>query len=153
MDFTLNDIKRTFKINEMEESIVFSEPFAKVTYHPESKTVKIVWNGSFSKEQYQATIESALDYQAKSNVHIENYLSNILKQGIVNPESRKWFEQVALPLAIKQGLKRAAVVFDGNVFKKYYLNLILQASNMYKLPLKFFSSEDEALKWFQSGKN
>ncbi len=152
MHFTLNDIKRTFKIIKMEEAIVFSEPFAKVTYHTESKTVKIVWNGSFSKEQYQAAIESALDYQAKSHVPIENYLSNILKQGIVNPESRKWFEQVALPLAIKQGLKRAAVVFDGNVFKKYYLNLILQASNMYKLPLKFFSSEEEAVKWFQSFK-
>jgi len=136
----------------MEEKIVFSEPFAKVTYHPESKTVKIVWNGSFSKEQYQEAIESALDYQAKSHMPIENYLSNILKQGIVNPESRKWFEQVALPRAIHQGLKRGAVVFDGNVFKKYYLNLILQASNMYKLPLKFFSSEEDAVKWFQSGK-
>ena len=152
MHFTLNDIKRTFNTVEMDEIIVFSEPFAKVTYHNDSKTVKIVWNGSFSKEQYQEAIESALDYQAKSHMPIENYLSNILKQGIVNPESRKWFEQVALPLAIKQGLKRAAVVFDGNVFKKYYLNLILQASNMYKLPLKFFSSEEEAVKWFKSGK-
>jgi len=150
--FTLNDIKQTFKIIAMEEVIVFSEPFAKVTYHSENNTVKIVWNGSFSKEQYQEAIESALNYQAKSHMPIENYLSNILKQGIVNPESRKWFEQVALPLAIKQGLKRAAVVFDGNVFKKYYLNLILQASNMYKLPLKFFSSEEEAIKWFQSFK-
>lgn len=136
----------------MEEKIVFSEPYAKVTYHQESKTVKIVWNGSFSKEQYQAAIESTLDYQEKSHLPIENYLSNILKQGIVNPESRKWFEQVALPRAIQQGLKRGAVVFDGNVFKKYYLNLILQASNMYKLPLKFFSTEEDAFNWFQSFK-
>ncbi len=134
----------------MEEKIIFNEEFAKITYHQSLKTIKVLWNGSFSKEQYQHAIETALEFQLKEYLPIENYLSNILKQGIVNPESRKWFEQVALPRANKQGLKRAAVVFDGNVFKKYYLNLILQASNAYKLPLKFFNSEEEAIEWFQS---
>jgi hypothetical protein len=134
----------------MEEVVVFSENFAHVTYHSDKSMIKVVWNGAFSKEQYQLVIESALDYQMKGSVKVENYLSNILKQGIVNPESRKWFEQVAMPRGIKQGLKKAAVVFDGNVFKKYYLNLLLQTSNAYKLPLKFFSTEEDAIKWFET---
>jgi len=136
----------------MEELVVFSENFVRITYHHDQKLIKVVWDGTFSKEQYQYAIESALDYQLKQSFPVENYLSNILNQGIVNPESRKWFEQVAMPRAIKQGLKRAAVVFDGNVFKKYYLNLILQASNAFKLPLKFFNSEEEAIKWFEASK-
>jgi hypothetical protein len=136
----------------MEETIVFSESFARITYHTKYKMIKVVWNGSFSKEQYQLAIETALNFQLKELVPIDFYLSNILNQGIVNPESRKWFEKVAMPRAIKQGLKRAAVVFDGNVFKKYYLNLILQASNSYKLPLKFFSTEEDAINWFISSK-
>lgn len=136
----------------MDDTIVFNEPFAQITHSSENKMIKVVWNGTFSKEQYQHAIEKALDYQQKERVPIENYLSNILNQGIVNPESRKWFEQVAMPRAVKQGLKKAAVVFDGNVFKKYYLNLILQATNAYKLPLKFFNSEEEAVKWFNSSK-
>jgi hypothetical protein len=146
----INELNERFKFAGMDELVVFSESFARVTHHRAQKMIKVVWNGNFSKDQYKLAIESALEYQAKENAPIENYLSNILKQGIVNPESRKWFEQVAIPLAAKQGLKRAAVVFDGNVFKKYYLNLILQASNSYKLPLKFFSSEEEAVTWFQS---
>jgi hypothetical protein len=136
----------------MDELTILKETYVTVTFHRERKMVKVVWNGSFSKEQYQFAIESALDYQLKAALPIENYLSNILNQGIVNPESRKWFEKVAMPRAIKQGLKRAAVVFDGNVFKKYYLNLILQTSNIYKLPLKFFNTEDDAIKWFESFK-
>jgi len=134
----------------MDEIMVLNEKFARITHHREQKMIKVVWNGNFSKDQYKSAIETALEYQAKENTPIENYLSNILNQGIVNPESRKWFEQVALPIATKRGLKRAAVVFDGNVFKKYYLNLILQASNSYKLPLKFFSTEKEAIMWFES---
>lgn len=136
----------------MDEIVVFNEHFAKVTYHLNHKMIKVEWNGTFSKEEYQLAIETALDFQLKKGFHVENYLSNILHQGIVNPISRKWFEQVAIPRAIKQGLKRAGVVFDGNVFKKYYLNLILQASSAYKLPLKFFNSEEEAIKWFTSSK-
>jgi hypothetical protein len=134
----------------MDAPVVFSEKYAQVTFHPELKMVKIVWNGTFTKEQYQKAVESALDFQQKQTLPLENYLSNILNQGIVSPESRKWFEQVAMPRAIKQGLKKGAVVFDGNVFKKYYLNLILQATNIYKLPLKFFSSEEDAIKWFNT---
>jgi len=134
----------------MEEKTILNENFVKITYHQNIKTVKVVWNGTFSKEQYQHAIEAALDFHLKGEFPVDNYLSDILKQGIVNPESRKWFEQVAMPRAVKQGLKRAAIVFDGNVFKKYYINLILQATNAYKLPLKFFSSEQEALMWFQS---
>jgi len=136
----------------MEEVVVLSESYVRITYHPDLKMVKVVWNGSFSMEQYQSALEFTLNYQQKESLVIDNYLSNIVKQGIVNPSNRKWFEQVALPRATKQGLKRAAVVFDGNIFKKYYLNLILQTSKIYKLPLKFFSSENEAIIWFQSFK-
>jgi hypothetical protein len=136
----------------MSEIVIFQENFATITYHSKQEMIKVVWNGAISKEQYQMAIEKALDFQQKEGPHIENYLSNILNQGIVSPESRKWFELVALPRGVKQGLKKAAVVFDGNIFKKYYLNLILQASNAYKLSLKFFSTEEEAIKWFESGK-
>ncbi|HDP76147.1 MAG TPA: hypothetical protein ENN49_09820 [Bacteroidales bacterium] len=55
-----------------------------------------------------------------------------------------------LPQAINQGLKWAAVVFDGNTFKRYYLNLILQVANVYGLPLKFFNSKEDAYKWAES---
>lgn len=136
----------------MEEVVILSESYVRITYHLDLKMVMLVWNGTFSMEQYQSALEFALDYQQKESLVIDNFLSNIMKQGVVNPSNRKWFEQVALPRAVKQGIKRAAVVFDGNIFKKYYLNLILQTSKVYKLPLKFFSSENEAINWFQSFK-
>lgn len=67
---------------------------------------------------------------------------------MVNPENRKWFETVMLPQALKQGLKRGGVIFDGTIFKKYYLNLILQATNKFKFTLRLFNSIEEAYAWF-----
>ena len=61
----------------MDEKIVLNESFVRITHHQNLRTVKVVWNGSFSKEQYQFAIDTALDYQMKEKFPVENYLSNI----------------------------------------------------------------------------
>lgn len=52
-----------------------------------------------------------------------------------------------LPAAIKEGLICASSIFDGNVFKKYYMNMIISASGKFGLPLKLASNEAEAIDW------
>ncbi len=134
----------------MSETIILKEKYVTLSYLPERKLVMMVWYGALTKEQYQNAFNASLDFQQKAMVPVYNFLSDIRKQGMVNPENRKWFETYAMPMALKQGLKRAAVVFDGTVFKKYYLNLILQTSNKFKFPLRLFNSIEEAYLWFDS---
>ena len=55
-----------------------------------------------------------------------------------------------IPKGIDVGLKRAGVIFDGNVFKKYYLNMIIKVTNKFGLPLKIFNKQEEAIEWFKS---
>lgn len=52
--------------------------------------------------------------------------------------------------AIKLGLVRGAVVVSGNPFKKYYMNMILKAGNMYKIKIVVFSNMEKAQKWLVS---
>lgn len=134
----------------MEPKEVYSAPYAKATYLSEYKAIMVVWSGIHTIDEYKKTMTACIEFQKNSGFPVLNYVSDIRNQGIVNPESRKWFEKVALPKAIEQGLKRAAVIFDGNVFKKYYLNMILQVANVYHLPLKFFNTAEEAMGWFKS---
>ena len=134
----------------MSETIILEENYVKLSYIPERKLVQLVWNGSLTKEQYQSAFIAALDFQKNAQVPIYNFLSDTRRQGMVNPENRKWFETVMLPQALKQGLRRGGVVFDGTIFKKYYLNLILQATNKFKFSLRLFNSLDEAYAWFSS---
>lgn len=73
------------------------------------------------------------------------FLSDTRDQGIVNPENRKWFEKEMVPTAIKAGLKRVAVITNGNAFKRYYLIMILSAVNKLNVPFRIFSEEQEAI--------
>ncbi|MFP4557386.1 MAG: STAS/SEC14 domain-containing protein [Bacteroidales bacterium] len=134
----------------MNETIIFEDSYAVVKYVPDLHLIIIEWNGTLTNEQYRTAFLKALEFQDKCTATISNFMSDVRKQGIVNPDNRRWFETVALPRAIKQGLKRAAVVIDGNIFKKYYLNLVLKTTNKFRLPLKLFSTVDDAYSWLKS---
>ncbi|MFO8066453.1 MAG: STAS/SEC14 domain-containing protein [Bacteroidales bacterium] len=137
----------------MQEVTIVDESYAKVTYVPDYELIKLAWKGQISSENYRKIYNIILDYQKNNSLPVTNYLADLRAQGVVNPNDRKWFETVAMPTAIEQGLKHAAVITDANIFKKYYLNLILKASNKFGLPLKMFGTHEEALKWFDSFKS
>ncbi|MFO8023048.1 MAG: STAS/SEC14 domain-containing protein [Perlabentimonas sp.] len=134
----------------MDDTIIFEDNYAIVRYIPDMHLIFIEWSGTLTNEQYRTAFLKALEFQEKCTVPISNFMSDVRKQGIVNPDNRRWFETVALPRAIKQGLKHAAVVIDGNVFKKYYLNLLLKTTNRFRLSLKLFNSREDAYSWLKS---
>jgi hypothetical protein len=128
------------------KQVIYDYDYAQVFHDPTIKLCTIVWKRKPDNSEYQNAFEVMIEYSKKHT--IENFLSDIRNQGVVSPENRKWFESVMIPKAIDNGLKRAAVVFDGNVFKKYYVNMIIQVINKFGIPLKLFSTEEDAVKWF-----
>lgn len=132
----------------MEEKVLLDEDFGKVSFFPEMRVGKILWKRKPDQEEYKKGFNTLLEFSKKES-RVDNFLSDIKDQGVVAPDSRKWFENVALPAAHEAGLRRAGVIIDGNIFKRYYVNMILKATNKFGLPLKVFSSEDEAFKWFE----
>ena len=130
------------------KQVIYDYDYAQISYDPSIRMGVVAWKHKPSNTEYQSAFEVLIEYSKKHP--IENFLSDIRNQGVVSPENRKWFESVMIPKAIDHGLKRAAAVFDGNVFKKYYVNMIIQVINKYKIPLKVFTTEEDAIKWFQS---
>ena len=128
------------------ERIVFQESYATAYYDEALALGKVVWHGNPDAEQYKKPFEALLAL-TKKGMPVRKYLADIRKQGVINPGSRKWFESEMLPAAISAGLVCAASIFDGNVFKKYYLNMIIAASGKFGLPLKLFNTEAEAIEW------
>lgn len=128
--------------------IIEDNEYAEVSYDPDLKMGKIIWKKKTPTEEYRQAFTTLLEF---SKTHeVDNFLSDIRNQGVVAPENRKWFESEMLPKAVKAGLKRAGSVFDGNVFKKYYMNMIIKVSNKFGMPLKLFNTEAEAMEWFKS---
>ncbi len=130
------------------KKVIFDTDYAEVSYDASLKLGKIVWKRKPGFEEYRKPFNELLEF-AKTH-DIDNFLSDIRNQGVVSPDNRKWFEKEALPEATHQrGLKRAATIFDGNIFKKYYLDMIIKTSGKFKLPLKTFTSEEDALSWIK----
>ncbi len=126
---------------------ILDTDYAGITYDSGLKMGKIEWKRKTTTEEYRHSFMVLLEF-AKDNP-ADNFLSDTTNQGVVSPENRKWFETEMLPQAIEIGLKRAGVIFDGNVFKKYYLNMIIKVSNKFGVPIRLFNSEEEAILWFK----
>jgi len=130
------------------KTVIMDTDYAEVSYDPSLKMGKIIWKRKPDFEEYRKPFIELLEFAKKNQV--ENFLSDIRNQKVVSPEHRKWFETDALPEAInKRGLKRAATIFDGNIFKKYYMDMIIKSSGKFNLPLKTFTKEEDALEWFK----
>ncbi|MEO7991454.1 MAG: STAS/SEC14 domain-containing protein [Chryseolinea sp.] len=126
------------------EQKIFESPSAVVYYVADKTLGKIVWRGSLTPEEYKKPFLALIDL-AKKGTSVTRFMSDIRNQGVVSPESRKWFEKEMVPAAIANGLKRAAVISGSNAFKTYYINLILRSVNKFNLPFKIFNDEEKAI--------
>lgn len=129
---------------------LMNEPYVKVVYDKERHIGKIIWSGNPTVDQYKKPFGVLLDWAAKGNP-VPRFLSDTRNQGVVSPENRKWFEKEMIPAAIAAGLRRSAAITGGNVFKRYYLNMILSAVNKFNMPFKIFSDEESAVKFLMEG--
>jgi hypothetical protein len=134
----------------MEKEVVLDLPVVTVYYDRQRQLGKIEWHGNPTKEEYRKPFLTLLEWAAKGNPVIR-FLSDTRQQGVVSPENRKWFEKEMLPAALEAGLLRAAVLTDSNVFKMYYLNMILSAVNKFNMPFKIFNDEDKAVAFLMEG--
>lgn len=127
---------------------IFTAPYATVTYDEPKRMLVLVWHGNPQGDEYRKPFQAMLDFGKKRAV--DNMLSDISNQGIINPENRKWFEKQMMPDAVAAGLKRAAIVTNGNAFKMYYINLILSAVNKFPVTTKLFNNQKDAFAWLES---
>ena len=133
------------------KNILNDNEFAEVSYETDLKLGEIIWKKKPTFEAYQNAFLTLIEY-SKEKQKVESVMTDTRNQGVVSPEFRKWLVTECLPLAVKLGLKQIAVVFDGGVFKQYYLNMILKVINKFGAPMKLFKTYEEALNWIKSFK-
>ena len=129
--------------------IILDESYARVSYVEEFSEMQIIWkNVTIRFDDYKNAFNVALAAQPENNA--VNYMSDIRDQKVLPPNFRKWFQGNAVPRAKESGIVRGAVIFDGNIFKKYYLNHIMNTTKKFGIELKFFGEVEQAEKWFKS---
>lgn len=128
------------------ESILFkSDENLDALYYPKTQIMHFIWKRRSVGQIYRQAFLDGITYSKDHPVKF--FLSDIRRQGVVGPEDRKWFETVALPGAIENGVTKVGIVFEGNVFKKYYINVLLQHFVSKGVPMRFFSTAQRAIEW------
>lgn len=121
---------------------LLNEEYAEVTYFPEQEMARVKWKGNVNVDQYRNAFMTVYNHAIEGNL-VRRFYSDTREQGVVGPENRKWFEKEMLPKAIEAGMERAGTISDANIFKRYYLNMILKSINKFNLPFKLCGSEEE----------
>lgn len=122
--------------------VLLEDKYVTVTYEEEQRLGMIIWHGSPTFEAYKNAFQSLIDHGRTVKL-----VTDTREQGIIGPEMRKWFEKVAVPEAVKAGLKRVAAITDSNVFKRYYLNLLFTTINNSGMAIKLVSDEKSAVEF------
>jgi hypothetical protein len=125
---------------------LLDKDYAEVTYFPEQEMARIKWKGNVSVDQYRDAFLTVYEHAIAGNT-VKRFYSDTREQGVVGPENRKWFEKEMLPKAIEAGMERAGTISDANIFKRYYLNMILKSINKFNLPFKLCGSEEEVVEF------
>ena len=128
--------------------ILLDAEYATVLFDKEKELGMITWKSKCTSEEYRGAFVVMLELQKTEK--ITRFISDIRKQAVISPDDRKWFETVAFPQAVAQGLRISSAVFDGNVFKKYYINVILSATNKFGVPMKIYNELDDAMSYVMS---
>lgn len=128
--------------------ILLDTNYVEVKFDKEKELGVITWKSKCTSEEYRGAFAVLLDLQKTEK--ITRYILDIRKQAVISPDDRKWFETVAFPQAVAQGLKVSSAVFDGNVFKKYYINVILSATNKFGVPMKIYNELEDAMSYVLS---
>ena len=75
------------------------------------------------------------------------WLSDIRKQGVVAPAQSQWLQTEIIPKAVESGLKKVAVLMDGDVFKDFYIKNLQNKTQ--KGLIQYFGMLENANEWLK----
>ena len=124
----------------------YDSNFATLNFIKKTKTLEIIWKDyDLKSEDYRFILQKALaliiEYNAKS------WISDLTLQKPISEEDSKWVEANIIPIAIKNGISKAAFVVSANHFKKLYSNNLAKNISSAGFVFEYFNSREEALKW------
>jgi hypothetical protein len=129
-------------------TLLLDNDYCKLAFFPEFSTLILKWkNRIISLEEYKHPFLLSLEFQSKTK--FDSFISDLSEEWAIPEEYREWFQKEAVPVAVAQGLKRVALVSGSNIFKRFYINHIMNTTNQFGLPLKMFSKIEEAKAWIK----
>lgn len=134
----------------IERQVLYQESHAEIFYDARLNATGVIWKQHVNSEEYRSVFRKCLDFVRTYNT--PNYFSDITKQGSIHREDQLWMMESIMPPAIKNGLRRIAIVW-GNasdpVVQEYNARL---TENLGRLGAdhRHFDSREDAYEWLRA---
>jgi signal transduction histidine kinase len=134
--------------DEVTKQIFHESDAVQLYYDGNLKVTVIQWKRPVSSEEYRETFKVVLD--SLKIYKTPGWVSDVRKQGVVSAEDQQWLVQTVGTEALRNGLKRIAVIGFKDPLRTDYYERIKIATSENGADMKIFNSMEEALEWMQS---
>lgn len=135
--------------------IYYSLPYLKVYWEEVYSCVHTEWNGVVTGEQFKQGLFKALELaQAKKARYWVSDLRNLQPQSHQEMhEYKQWVIEEWLPILIKTGIIKIAVISVSETIITRSLMKAVQAFNMFRIAIEYFDDVESAFKWIHESNN
>jgi signal transduction histidine kinase len=130
---------------EVEGQVVFSSEFGSVFYNARTNAAGIVWHTNVTSAQYRKMFQKCLEMVEL--YHTPFWISDIRKQGRVDPEDQKWMLTHTFPQAYKFGLRKVALIYLAHEINEDYRSRISATAAQLGVAMEFFTTQVDAEAW------
>lgn len=130
------------------KQIIYDEDCAVIFYEPELSLLTQAWKREINSDEYRRVFITS--YITVKEHKIRRFISDISKEGFIDPKDRIWLENEIIPKAFQAGLKFSAIVLDQKRYKNYYSKKIMDTSENVGMQFGLFNDYQKARDWIIS---
>lgn len=137
------------KPENISRQILYNEPHAQIFFDAIINSTGVIWSGPLTSDQYRSVFNKCIDFLKHYNT--PNWISDLTRQGHIEPEDQRWMFQEIIPAAVENGLKRIGVVRTDVTDEQLqgYVKNIKNTLDGYAINQQYFTSIDLASRWIQ----
>ncbi len=130
------------------DQVLLHEPFLLMTYSPGERLIHLEWNGHPTSSQYRSSLELAVNFVAKHDVHF--WLADLRGMTAILQADEKWANEEWFPKLFATPLEKMAILHSNDYFNQTSVARSFQKVNS-KLTFQVADLTDmhEALEWLR----
>jgi signal transduction histidine kinase len=132
---------------EVNHQVFHDSEAAQLYFDAHLGTTVILWKRHITSKEYRETFEVLLSSLKVYNT--PGWIADVRRQGTVSDEDQQWFVQHITREAIKNGLKRVAVVAFQDIKDSAYYQRMEAVSQTLGISIQVFNSMEDASGWME----
>lgn len=136
------------KPEDIEGQICFDSDYGQIFYNARLNTAGINWKKQVTSEAYRELFNKSLDVLRIYNTPY--WISDLRKQGTINPEDQIWMATTIIPEAVQNGLTWIIGIYDPAQHNEDYRERIKAAIEKVGSQIHFFTELKGAEAWIDT---